>query len=47
MKKWYIYLRDATAYPIEAKTKEEAIEKALDFWIEREPDIYAEEIKED
>lgn len=47
MKKWSIDIKDETNYIIEAETQEEAVEKALDFWIEREPDIYAEEIEED
>ena len=47
MKEWVVDVRDNTFYFIKAETKEEAIEKALDFWFEREPDIYAEEIKED
>ena len=47
MPKWSIDMRDEVIYFIEAETREEAIEKALDFWIEREPDIYAEEIEAD
>lgn len=46
MPKWSIDIRDEAIYFIEAETKEEAVEKALDFWIEREPDIYAEELEE-
>lgn len=47
MKEWIVDIKDNTFYVIKADTREEAIEKALDFWIERNPDIYVEEIKED
>ena len=47
MKEWIVDIRDNTFYVIKADTREEAIEKALDFWIERESDIHAEEIEED
>lgn len=48
MVKWDICLRDVTEYEIEAETKEEAIEIALDYWSERLPEIlWCDEIKEE
>lgn len=48
MKKWDICLRDVTEYEIEAETKEEAVEIALDYWVERLPEIlWCDEIKEE
>lgn len=47
MAKWDICLRDATAYEIEAKTKGEAIEIALEYWAERLPEILLCKIKEE
>ena len=38
--KWNIGIRDDVEYPnIEADTKEEAVEIALDWWAERMPQI--------
>lgn len=40
MPKFEVILRDSVCYcSIEADTKQEAIEKALDWWLEREPEI--------
>ena len=47
MKKFEVILSDFADYGIiEAETKEEAIEMALDWWSERMPDITAEEYDE-
>lgn len=37
---WNIGIRDVVEYPnIEAETKEEAIQQALEWWSERAPNI--------
>ena len=46
MKEWIVDIRDNTFYIIKAETQEEAIEQALEFWSQRDPDIHAEELEE-
>ena len=46
MKKFYVMIRDSVDYEIEAETEEQAIEKALDYWAEREPDIFVDDEEE-
>ena len=46
MKTFEISLKDCALYVIEAKTKEEAIIQAIEWFNEREPEIYCEEIEE-
>ena len=48
MKTWEVFLKDYVTYHgIEAETKEEAIDIALRWWIERIPMyIFCDEIKE-
>lgn len=44
MKKFNISLKDFVQYEqIEANTKEEAIQQALEWWIERTPQMVIEE----
>ena len=44
MKVFDVYINDSVQYgQIEAKTKEEAIIIALEWWIERHPNIIVEE----
>ena len=42
MKKFYIMIRDSVDYEIEAETEDEAIDKALEYWAEREPEFYVD-----
>ena len=46
MKEWIVDIRDNTFYIIKAKTQKEAVEQALEFWSQRNPDIYVEELEE-
>lgn len=46
MKKFYVMIRDSVDYEIEAETEEDAIEKALDYWAEREPEFYVDDEEE-
>ena len=47
MKKFNISLKDFVQYEqIEANTKEEAIQQALEWWIERTPQMVIEESKD-
>ena len=46
MKKFYVVIEDSVGYEIEAKTEDEAIEKALGYWDEREPDVFVENEEE-
>lgn len=43
MKKFYVMVRDSVDYEIEAETEEQAIEKAYEYWLEREPDIFVDD----
>ena len=48
MGRWNIQISAETYYPeVEAETQEEAILKALDWFIEYEPDIICEEVEEE
>ena len=48
MPKFEVVLRDSVCYcSIEADTKQEAIEKALGWWLEREPEIVSATKEED
>ena len=40
MKIFTVDVRDSTIYEIEAENQEEAIEVALEYWSQREPDAY-------
>lgn len=42
MKKFYIMVRDSADYEIVAETEDEAIEKAIDYWAGRDPDIFVD-----
>lgn len=42
-----VVLKDYVGYAIEASNEEQAIEIALDYWSEREPDIIIEKIEEE
>lgn len=46
MKTFEIYLKDCALYAIEAETKEEAILQAIEWFNEREPEIFCEEVEE-
>ena len=44
MKEFNVFISDSVQYgKIEANTKEEAIAAALDWWMERQPNIIVEE----
>lgn len=47
MKTFEIFLKDCALYTIEAKTKEEAILQAVEWFNERKPEIICEEIEEE
>lgn len=48
MKKYNIEIRDEVYYEgIEANSRDEAVEIALEWFGERWPDIWTEEVKED
>ena len=47
MKKFYIMIRDSADYEVEAETEDEAIEKALRYWDEREPDVFVDNDEEE
>jgi hypothetical protein len=42
-----VVLKDYVVYKVEASDKEQAIETALEYWDEREPDIAIEEPEEE
>ena len=46
MAKYYVMVRDSVDYEIEAETEEQAIEIALDYWVERNPDIFVDDEEE-
>ena len=46
MKKFYVMIRDSADYEIEAETEEQAIERALDYWAERKPDVFVDDDEE-
>ena len=46
MKKFYVMIRDSVDYEIEAETEEQAIERAYEWWAEREPDIFVDNDEE-
>ena len=47
-KLYNVEISDNAWYPeIEADTPEEAIQVALEWWLERQPDIHCEETQED
>ena len=46
MKKFYVMVRDSVDYEIEAETEEQAVEKAYEYWLEREPDIFVDDEQE-
>lgn len=46
MKKFYVMIRDSADYEVEAETEEQAIEIALDYWAERDPDIFVDNDEE-
>ena len=45
-KRYSISIEDFIHYDLEADSEEEAIEIALEYWAEREPDVYVEEDEE-
>ena len=46
MKKFYVMIRDSVDYEVEAETESDAIEKALEWWTERWPDIFVDDDEE-
>lgn len=46
MKKFEITITDSAWYPIEAENKEEAVCRALEWFIEREPEIEVKEVED-
>lgn len=46
MKKFYVMIRDSVDYEVEAETEEDAIESALEWWAERNPDIFVDNDEE-
>ena len=46
MKKFYVMIRDAHDYEIEAETEEQAIEIALEEWRDNDPDIFVDSDEE-
>ena len=46
MKKFYVMIRDSADYEIEAETEEDAIEKAYEWWTQRDPDIFVDDEEE-
>jgi hypothetical protein len=42
-----VVVKDYVIYEVEASNEEQAIERALDYWDEREPDVAVEKIKEE
>ena len=47
MARFKITIQDYVEYDITAETEDEAINKACDFWINRNPDIFLEEVDDD
>ena len=47
MRKFYVAIRDSADYTVEANTPQEAVEKVLDWWSERIPDIIHVEEEEE
>ena len=43
MAKYYVMVRDSADYTIEAENEEQAVERAYEYWLQREPDIFVDE----
>ena len=46
MAKFYVMVRDSADYEIEAENEEQAVEKAYEYWLQREPDIFVDSEEE-